>query len=112
MHLHRRSYHTPKKLRDIRCIIGALKRHHGFCTRTVPAGGQVLFEKYNTNVTVVGNARRLLITDIKAIYLYIGSCLTKSMNDLACLKLNSSSFLNFTKTIIQIRVRQFFPASV
>ena len=100
--LSRCAHHSAKKLRDIGIVYRTTERHHGFRSRTVPAGGKRFFEENDLDALVICNAGRLTIRHVQTANLY-GRCpFAESMNNLSLQETVSKTFLNDPQTFIQI----------
>ena len=112
MHLHRGSDHASKKLCDIGCVICVFEGHHGLCPWAIPACGQIFFKEDNTDIPIIRDTGRLLITYFKPIYRKGGSCSSESVNYLTAFQLEACPLLNLCDAIIQIGIGQFTAGSI
>ena len=112
VHLHRRSYHSTEKLRNICGVVSVLKGHHGLCSRAIPTSRKILFEEYHANIPILGNIRWLLVTHIESIDGQCCCCTAKGMHHLSTFQLKASTFLDLCYTVIQICIRQGITGSI
>ena len=112
MHLHRSSDHASKELGDIGCVIRVFKRHHGLCPWAIPSCGQVLFKEHDTDISVICDTGRFLITYFKPVYRKGGICSSEGMDYLTVFQLESGPFLNLCDAIIQIGIGQLASGSI
>ena len=112
MHLHRRPDHSTEELCNIRGVTGMLERHHGFCTRAIPSGGQIFFEEHHSNISVLCDIGRLLVTHFESVDSQRRRCATEGMYHLSAFQLKTSPFLYLCNTVVQISVCQCIAGTV
>ena len=96
--------HTSEQLRNICRILCTTERHHGFCTRAIPTGRQILFEENHTDAAVFRNLRRLNMRHIQSVD-HQRACRAKGMYNLVFLEAVAHALFDFGNYIVQIGVR-------
>ena len=112
MHLHRRSYHSTEKLRNICGVVSVLKGHHGLCSWAIPASRKILFEEYHADISILSNIGWLLVAHIEPIDSQCCCRTAEGMNHLSAFHLESGSFLNLCNAVVQICIRQGITGSI
>ena len=98
--------HTTKQLRNIGCVFCAPEGHHSFCTRAVPASGQIFFKKNNTNTAIFCDLGWL---DMRHGQSVNRQCTrgTEGVYNLVFLEAIAHTLFDFRNYIVQISVRYF-----
>ena len=112
MHLHRSSDHASKELGNIGSVIRVFEGHHGLCPWAIPSCRQIFFKEHNTDISVICDTRRFLITYFKPVYRKGGSCSSEGVDYLTVFQLEPCPLLDLCDAIIQIGIGQLAPGSI
>ena len=106
MTLKRCANHTSEQLRNIGCVFCTSEGHHSFCTRAVPASGQIFLKKNNTNAAIFCDLGWL---DMRHGQSVNRQCARRaeSMHNFIFLEAIAHTLFDFRNYIIQISVRYF-----
>ena len=106
MTLKRCANHTSEQLRNIGCVFRTSEGHHSFCTRAVPASGQIFLKKNNTNAAIFCDLRWLDMRHGQSVNRQCARR-TEGMHDFVFLEAIAHTFFDFRNYIVQIGVRYF-----
>ena len=106
MTLKRCANHTSEQLRNIGCVFRTPEGHHSFCTRAVPASGQIFFEKNNTNAAIFCDLGWLDMRHGQSVNRQCARR-TESMHNFIFFEAIAHTLFDFGNYIVQIGVRYF-----